>query len=723
MVDIASLLSGGKSSSKDYYWALVIEPGWVQAGVWEIEGEKAKIASLSPAAAWEVEEEIVGAADTALSAAIQNLPEDIKEPSKTVFGVPSSWVSDGQINSEHLEKIKRICSELSLEPTGFVVLPEAIAHLFKSEEGVPLNAVVVGVGDENIEIAVFKLGNLAGNSVVARSVSIADDVNEGLTRFSGAEAIPSRLLLYDGKEGELEEVKQSLLKVSWEDNEKVKFLHTPKIEIVEPDRKVLATALAGASEIANVSTIEVAIEKEIPPEVENVTEPDKEIKAQDLGFVVGEDVAKKAQEVPVATAPEYPPEAPPKTPRFGRFLPQSILAKFTGALSSFLTRPTTGGGAQAPSKRIFTIGAVTLGLLLIVGFFLWWYFPKAAVTIYVAPKRIDEKTSATFDANIQSPDIAKKTLVAKVVTTDTSGDKTKSTSGTKVVGEKAKGTVTLYRPGPEVTLASGTLIMVSNELKFTLDDSVVVASGSAITPGKVTANVTAADIGSQYNLASGSVFNVGNYPSGDLQAKNDAAFSGGTSRDISAVSQEDQDTLLEDLTNELLENAKEKLKEEEGDDTVFIPESVVSTVTSKTFSNKVGDEASTLKLSLEMEAKGITVDKESLYELAREALKEKTPSGFALRDEQLTFRFELVEESDGVYDMELTVGANLLPELKLDEIKKNISGRTPTVAENYLRSIPGFSRAEIKIKPALPGRLKVLPRMGKNIEITISAEK
>src|SRR3990170_4522634 len=173
-----------KEKEKEYFWSLIIEPGWVQAGVWNIEGEKAEVISISPTTAWETEGELLGAADAALSAAVQNLPD-----------------------------------------------------------------------------------------------TMADDVAEGLARFSGSEAFPSRIILYNGKEGELEEVKQTLLNVSWESFEKIKFLHSPKVEIVTPERKVLAVSLAGASEIANVTGVGIAkvvggIEKE-EPEEENVVLPEE----------------------------------------------------------------------------------------------------------------------------------------------------------------------------------------------------------------------------------------------------------------------------------------------------------------------------------------------------------------------------------------------------------------------------------------------------------------
>jgi hypothetical protein len=739
-MDLKSLLSQGKSPAKDHYWALVIEPEWIQAGIWEIEGEKARVVSVSPPAAWEVDEEMIGAADTALSAAIQNLPEEIGEPSKTVFGVPTSWVSEGQIKAEFLEKIKRICSELSLDPTGFVVLPEALAHLTKSEEGTPLNAIVVGLGDESMEIAVFRLGNLVGTSLVARSVSIADDVAEGLARFAGSETLPSRLLLYDGKEGELEEARQTLLKVAWEEIEKVKFLHTPKIEIVSPDRKVMATALAGASEIGDVSSVESSKgeflkgeeSETVSEDVQNVTKPKEEVNAEELGFVIGEDVAKKAPVAPSEQIPAQEPaptEAYPAQPKVGK-MPSvggfnSFFSRLKSVALSLLPTSIPGPVSAASGKRIFAIGGAALVALFVLGFTLLWYLSKATVVIYVSPKSIDEKTEVVFDTSISSADFTRKVLPAELLNTQVAGDKTGSTTGTKTIGDKAKGSVKIQNgTASNINLSAGTIIVSSGDLRFSTNSSASVSAAlSPSQPGTATIDVTATDIGSQYNLAKDETFKVSNYPKAEVDAVAISDFSGGSSREISAVSDEDQKSLEKELTNELLEKAKDKLAVDLGEDKLFVAESINPEVTSRSFSNKVGDEASTLKLSLDLGVTAVAVDKKIFNDFARDVLKGKLPSGYVLRDEQLTVEYDLVDIDDGVYDMDATIGANLLPDLKLEEIKKNIAGRSPLLAENYLTSIPGFTRAEIKLKPNLPGKLRVLPRMTKNIQIEISAER
>ncbi|MEK7113147.1 MAG: hypothetical protein AAB875_07620, partial [Patescibacteria group bacterium] len=141
------------------------------------------------------------------------------------------------------------------------------------------------------------------------------------------------------------------------------------------------------------------------------------------------------------------------------------------------------------------------------------------------------------------------------------------------------------------------------------------------------------------------------------------------------------------------------------------------------FSSRVGEEASSLRLSLTLSVKGLIVSRQQLFDLAREVLKDKVSSGFVLRDEQITAEFELTDTDDGAYELEGAFVANLLPEVKPEELIEKIKGKYPPLAENYLTSIPGFTRAEIKIKPRFPGRLGTLPRLAKNITIEVSAEK
>lgn len=729
-MDLKSILGGREEKNRELYWALVIEPSWIQAGIWEIVAGKADVISISPAAAWETEEEMIAAADTALSAAVQNLSEEAPEPSKTVFGVPSFWVTKGQIKDEFLAKIRKICTELSLQPVGFVVIPEAIAHLVKSEEATPLNGVVVGIGAEELELSIFKLGNLVGTTQVSRSVSIAEDVSEGLARFSQNEPLPTRILIYDGKEGELEDERQSLLNTNWEDFEKLKFLHTPKVEVLEPDRKVLATSLAGASEIANVSAVGAPSKEEFaetqPPkeEVENVKVPEKEVSAEELGFMVGQDVRANAPVAkPAIQAPAVSQEFIPTPSQ--NFKMSKVSLNFASVFTIFKKIHLPKLKIPAFGSQSFIFAGFFMVLLFILGFVYWWFVPTADVTIYVSPKKLSENSSLSVSTSATSPDIGAAILPGKVLTVEVSSDKTTQTTGTKTVGDKAKGSVNIRNGTASVLdLPAGTIIYGTNDLQFTLDsEASVSAQLSPGTPGTATVNVTASDIGTQYNLDKDVSFKVSNYPQATIDAVSTAAFTGGTSQEISAVSQDDQNNLEKSLTNELLDNAKTKLAKQVDAGRYFVGDGLISTETSKDFSNKVGDEASTLKLSLTLSVQGLEVDKKAFLDLAKAVLGPKLPSGYVLTEDQVKANFDFKKKTGNTYSFDIAFTANLLPQINASDIAKNIVGKLPSVAESYLTSTPGYSRVDISLKPHFPGRLGSLPRIVNHIHISVAAEQ
>lgn len=770
----------------EHYWALVIEPGWVQAGIWRILNQKAQVLYTSKDSAWELDSELIESCDKALSSAIEDFPEGYVEPSKTVFGVSYNWVNGGEIKPEFLDKIKKVCKELSLTPVGFVVLPEAISHLVKSDEGTPLNAIILGAYKESVELSLFQLGKLVGTTQIVRSSNLTEDVVEGINRLSQGDTLPSRFLIYDGKEADLEEVRQILINSNWEDFPNTKFLHTPKVELIDTKKKIYSVALAGASEIANVTSLETPAEKETATEMVNeapemtqktyVAEEEKEVSPEEMGFLLDKDVREEmsstgpldeesnVREVDHQEIESYGVDIkthtddllgnertqvnqqinfhqkPTRTqsPKKAGLSLAAVMAPISKLLAQVRNIKVPGPGKIAPFSpkntlprmsprglnRTMIIGGILLILLLVGGFAAWWFLPKATVVVYVSPKKLVEETEVTVSVK-GSSDISQKKVSGRLVEAELSGERTKDTTGKKTVGDKAKGEVTIYRVGPELSLAAGTALNGPDRLKFILDSSITIASGSGITsPGVTKAPVVAQDIGSQYNLGAGATFTLGNYSTGDMEAKNETAFTGGSSKEVSSVSKEDQTSLENDLLTELGEQAGSDLAEKVDLKDYFVKDSQKVEKTDADFDQKIGDEAQTLKLLLSVKASALVVSKEDLTKIAEEVLKDKVPDGFVLRGEQLTYSFEDEREVDGEYRFNLKISANLLPNLKTDEIGKKIAGRYPKLAQDYLRrEAPGFVKAEVDIFPNLPGRLKTLPHVAKNIDVQISAEK
>lgn len=610
---------------QEYFWSIVVEEGFIQAAVWSIKDSSASVVHISNSATWDNDEALVTAADSALSSCVQSLPQDAGEPTKTVFGVPPSWVTDGQIAREHLDKVRLLCNKLSLTPSGFVVMPEAIAHFKKSEEKTPISAVVIGVGVKNLDVSIFRFGNLVGNVSVARSLNVFDDVVEGLARFGVSDPLPSRFLLYDSKMSDLEDIRQSLIKAEWPREEsRIKFLHSPQIEIVDPNDKMIAVSLAGAMEIGKGAVTDFDFGKKKKEKV-----PDGDfVDPASFGF---SGVAKEAEIVsekiagPIASKVKLP---------FG---------KFNFKIGNLPILKDIRGRIMQKRENLYFVIAVLVLVLIVMSFIAWWFLPKAQVTIVVSPKKIEGTQIISYKQDATSVDFGKLIVPAKSLSTTVTLEKTRTTTGTKTIGTPAKGSVTFYNAGSALTIPAGTVLTGSN-LNFTLDSDVSIASASGVASAATAkGNVTASGVGADYNLASNTLFSVGNYSSSDLQAKSDSDLSGGSSQQVTAVSRDDLDGLTNDLLAEITSNGKDQLKSNLAGDSHLIDSTLTATASSKQFDHQLGEQATTVKLSMTADVTGLTVLKKDMDDFARKAFASQVPNGFVMRDEQIDF---VVNEKD-----------------------------------------------------------------------------
>ena len=756
---LGNIFKKGDSQETELFWSLVIGDSWVESGIWRVVDEKAEVIAQGGIGSWQEgdDESLVSACDSSLSAAAASLEEDVKEPSKVVFGLPSSWSEEGSIQEDRLRLLKKLSQELELTPAGFVAIPESIVHFLKVKEGAPPNCLLVGLSEDSIEVALVYNGKMLGTVEVARSISLGADVAEGLARLPDLDQYPSRILLYNHRAENLDEARQNLIDAEWKDS-KVTFLHTPKVEILPEDIGVSAVSLAGGAEVGHAKTVVLpkdeedsfGVEEEKSAESEESNEevaPEKELREvspEELGFLQGADVASSKPQtvnigeqvtskdeigegqIPAGTPPQ-PQELPvPSGQDVRKEQTASLLSKVSGIFSGLsLTLPSFsfGGGGM----RLLIIAGVGLILLFLAGILAYWYLPKAKVTIYVSPEKLEKSLEFGVDPKLSVVDNANKIVPGKVVESIVSGEKTTSTSGAKTIGDRAKGQVIIHHVGAATILKSGTVLLGPNGLKFILDESASVATGSSITnAAKVPASVTAADIGAQYNLAGTTEFSVGNFSKADFVAQNTEALSGGTSRSVAAVSEEDRDTLTDELTRELLERGIEELKKDAAEGEVLVEDSVYLRAVENSFSHKLGEETTTLKLTINADIVATALLVDGVESLINSEIEKDVPEGFTLRPDQIEItykRAEVAEDEEETSALVAEIKANLLPKVNPDEIAEAIAGKYPPVAKEYLATIPGFARVEISFSLKLPGKLGTLPRLSDNIIIEVAAER
>jgi len=724
--DVLNKIKGQEGQEKEYFWALQVWDDGVKSAIWTIEDEKTKVISLGSYEVWqETVEDLVTAADKSLATASERFPQPEKEPSKVIFGLPYDWVEGEKIKQEKLQTLQTICEKLDLSAIGYVLTVDALVHHLKEVEGVPPSAILVSPQKEQVLVAVADRGDVEKVEQVKRSENLAEDVYEGLLRTKEIETLPSRMLLFNG--GDMEDSRQVLIDFPWE--QKLPFLHFPKVEILPVEFDISSICLAGGTEVAKSMGFKVSTEEvEIKPEVEVEKVPD-------FGFIKGKDIKEEVPEEQVS--PEEKVEevvSPPvelgtqeteKAEEIKEELPATGKKKTFLAPFFFIKEKISGFSLPSFSGVPFwgIFAGVMILLLATAGVLFLWYIPKAQVVVYVSPKPLEKDFSLTVDPNQEALDRQNLILPAKAIESESSGEKTAGTTGKKTVGDKAKGEVTIFNTGGTKNLATGTILTGPGGLKFTLDGDVSVGSGSAVDREEVKTTVSAADIGADYNLAADSQFSIANLDKSTIGAKNDSALTGGTSRQIQAVSEEDQKSLLDSLTEELEEKAKEELLATVPSGKKLIEESITAKETSRNFDNKVGDEAQTLTLSLKIKVSALTFSQDEFFSLAQEQIAGSIPEDYEAKKEEVNSNFEVEkQEKDGSILFRVLVSARLLPVIDTEEIAKNIRGKYPQLAQEYLATLPGYVNSEIDIRPLLPGKIRTLPRVAKNIQIEIRSQ-
>ncbi len=738
--DVLTGILPKKEETKEFLFSLYIDRDAAAVAVWSADAiGKPGVSSFAHALiaedTWEARTHVI---DRLLSAAEDKVGAT-RAITKTVFGMPGVYLTgEGNISEATRPHLKKLSQMLDLTPVGFVPLSQAIEFSLKKDEGVPPSVILVGCSGQSARTTLFRVGNPTHDD----TIDIVDDpaaaLEAVLKKHQDSDVLPSRILLYGGNVSLLEEVRSKLLKHPWPT--RTNFLHFPKIEIISIEALLAAVSLAGASELAHEigeqegeETASTVVAQPVsergkpedtlpsPEEPESVAEPE----------IIGHDSAANARSpqaddeelsnVEVVTPEtlgfrkEDVLEQPPKEKKAP--LPRVTLPDF-GSIRSLILRLPKIRGRSAP----VIIGAVTL--LIIVGF-LYYSLPRVTVTVLVASSTVDESALITVDPKATVADATTKIVPGKTQEQSVHGEKTIAVTGKKNIGDPAKGAVTIYNKVTTGRTFSKGTVLTSGGVAFTLDSDVSVASASesigSITFGKTTANVTARDIGPNGNLSASSEFTFANVSSSQLSARNEAAFTGGTSKQVTVVSRADQDALVKALTDELVVQAKQQLATSGVTGERLIDQTIKTAVTEKVFNQELDEEAKELHGKVTVTVTGVSIADSDVKAALSSLIEAKVPSGFKLAPEQTNISTSNVSlKKDGTMTLTAKLTAVSLPQIDGDALKAKLVGKNVNEATEILRQTTGVAGAEYRF--ALSPTRSRLPMNRGNITLTVMVQ-
>lgn len=372
-------------------------------------------------------------------------------------------------------------------------------------------------------------------------------------------------------------------------------------------------------------------------------------------------------------------------------------------------------------RRLVLALVLSLGVLVSLGAAGYWavyYLPKAEAVLTLSPLPLVKEIAVTVDTAAREVELQTGIIPGVARKVEESGQKSAPATGTALVGDRAKGTMKFVNgTTTSVAISSGTrIIETTQKLTFTLDTAVSVPPAS-----NTTAAVSAEKIGSDYNLESGKLFDVEG--KSGVSATNDSAFSGGSSRQVTVVSAEDQEKLLADLKQEVSAKAKTDLTSGGASDEIVVDQAIKSEVLQQSFSHAVGEQTDRFTATLKMQFEAITYRGSDIQTLVSQAIAGLVPSGYALFPGETKIEPLEPKLTDKILSFQAKVTAQVIPKLDLEKIKVDLAGRDVSSAQAYFATLKEVTAYELTLRPNLPDVVRRIPKDTGRITITLATKE
>ena len=768
-----------KKVVRDFYLSLILKPHKVAAILFEKTASSLVIISTKEAALEKnldalTGEELVQVIDTVTSSVEGAMPEG-QMVEKTIFSVPYSWQIEGKITRDNLLKLKQICDALELKAIGFIISSEAIVNFMQKKDGVPVKAIFVEHAANQAFVYIVQNSAI----VEVQSSEVGEDfvatVEKLLTQVEKVESLPSKIVLHD-YEG-AESLQQEFLNHEWK--KELNFLHVPQVLVLEKGFEneavingvatqmgfdVLHDVKAGGvvdadenidedlqdMEIASAEEFGFGSADALPPAAIKTgaeeAELDEDANSEDLHATMPADEEDRhgghdnLVEPKINALHETDEDLEDITPHEGehkshahkvhsdtRVIVVDTLKKLAPIV--FMRSLFSGKGAKSLLKKgmnlrvgVMAFGVVALLAMLTYGYYA--FFLKAEVIIFSDSQVVSSDEEVTFSPD-ESTSFDDKIIALGTLTESVDVSNEREVTGTKETGEKATGEVTVYNKTERpVTFEKGTIIASSNDVEFVTLGEVKIASTSSFSTSFTSQKIKieASEFGKEYNLPSNTNFTVDGEGTADYFAKNDSAFSGGSKKELTVVSEKDLEALRSEAEKGTLEKAVLAASKKIGNDVLLIKSPLSSKLEEEKFSKKEGEEAKSVSLTGKLVYTFGTYTKEDLAEFVQQMAQSEIPDGYSYIDDQSDIQVnDVIVDEDDVTG-KLTVNAVFGPTIETSKILGELEGKRLKNAEQLVGGLKGVSDYTIIRRNAFPIFPSFLPFNSKNIQVTVKTD-
>jgi hypothetical protein len=749
MMDLPNLFSSSPKKDK-LFLGLVLTQQSVQAILWKI--AKGNISVIKTSEIIDIKEEDQTIIQT--DQALQDLGELAENLNEVLLGLESSWVNPKGVVDAKKPLLKKLTEELSLKPVGFVVTLEAVTQ-YLSKENPLLNTILLFYTKNKISVSLVENGILQKTESVGRSDNAVNDFIEALARFKSnhkKELPPTvKLVSVNLTKEELFEQHQSLVSHDWVSEGY--FISTPTLENLNPEISIQGVINQGGQAVAKSHGLEVTsgtkdenvIEsdpaefafKEVDINKNNSKDNKKKKEKDDSSKTAEETIPAKEDDnltavptsfgIPINSKklPDFE-ESPEEVKQHKVQQPEHKTKKETHQKESKLMH------WFHEHKKFAFFGFISgILALLLIGFIGVTFSGKAVITLNLNPKNLSKDISITLDPSISESSFEDLTLKSELVSKNFFFNQTNETTGVTLVGEKSSGKIQISnKTDGTKTFTAGTGLTV-NGVRFTLDDDVTIASASVEIKsneevksyGTSEANISAVKIGADANLDIDVSLVLGDFSTSSYEARVIEQMSGGSSREIRVVSEEDLTQLMLEVKKKILEIATQEYKNDsDKEETVTFISTNKLTVTEQNYSGEEADEAKTISLELSADVEAISFENGDIKPLAEHVLKDLVPQGFEIVDKEPSILSDVNEESatSSAIIVDANISTQAIPIIDYNLLKQEISSKNISSAQAILNGKSDIKSFVIELFPKILESIwKKLPNKAEKIEFKI----
>lgn len=673
---------------------------------------------------------------TQLDQALQDLGPLADEVADCVFVFDETWLKEGDLQDSKKVIVKDLTDSLSLSALGQMSISEGIhqARIMKDSHD---SSIIIYLREKDFDLLLIKHGKLLANLKIGRSAKLSDDLQEGLARISQelgeqGKYFPNKVFLssLNLTQKVLNKEQAELQKFDW--TKLSGFLQVPEFAVLSNDYLIKAFSLAASHMLSKNFESKLTQEFSEMTSGDKIDSPDQVLTSDEPELAVEK---KKVSSFGIDLSSEKIDleDKPQNQTQLAKSQSEEISNDNLKAvdLSTINNQDKKSLKSKKGSilKHFFKKNKKSLligiggGLLALITLFVLFNLFLSNVTVKVTAneKILQKNLEIILDPQLAESDFTENLLKASLEEKEVNGEDSLSTTGISLVGDKAQGKVKLFnKTFTDKTFPDDT-VLEYEDIAFVLNEEVTVPAaiaeeedeGQNIDYGSVEVSLTAQDIGAEGNISKDNKLSVADFSEDTYSATVIEDFSGGSSREIRVVSQEDLDNLLNQLRESLNDIAVDEFKEESRDGVHFVPTGN-NRVVDSSFDHEEGDEVETLSLSMTLAVEAVKYLSSDLKQLAEEVLLLDLPENYEFVDEEPSLLSDepepMADDSNRlVLDAELSARARAV--VNQESLNDLVLGRSLEEAKNNLEEQESIDRAEIILQPAFMSRiLQKLPK-------------